>query len=179
MKQKETRMEELLHFSHKKLSRYVLYLINNEQVMLTSQFSCSFCRLMHGVERTYGGVVKERNRAKQNVKNENWLQKLIYRISDNKFNSFSLFSFSPSSPKNLVYVSGYVEEVGRSEQLKNYRWFLYCYSLMNYTLKASTLSFIWMVLDAAAASYWWSGRFEREWKFKKPLHCSFYSHSNS
>lgn len=57
-----------------------------------------------------------KNQAERNMKNENWLQKLIYRISDNKFNSFSLLSFL-FSLQNLLFA----EEVGRSKQLKNYR----------------------------------------------------------
>jgi uncharacterized protein YpiB (UPF0302 family) len=71
----------LLHFSRKKLSlRYILYLINNEQVMLTSQFSLLVSSFDAWRE----------NQAKRNVKNENWLQKINLSLSDNKFNSFSL-----------------------------------------------------------------------------------------
>lgn len=58
--------------------------------MLADQFSCSFRLLMHGASFFRGSM--EGNQAERNVKNGNWLQKLIYRISDNKFNSFSLFS---------------------------------------------------------------------------------------
>lgn len=49
MKEQQRNEEEIVSvFAQEIISRFVLYLINNEQVMLTSQFSCSFRRLMHG-----------------------------------------------------------------------------------------------------------------------------------
>lgn len=76
MKEQQQKMkdeeETVSLFAQEIISCYVLNLINNEQVMLTSQFSCSFRRLMHGV----GSWKGERNQAQRNVKNENWLQKI-------------------------------------------------------------------------------------------------------
>lgn len=74
--------------------RYVLYLINNEQVMLTKPISLGWC--MDSATRTTRQSEHNSAKKKENLEqSETWkmrtgCRKLIYRISDNKFNSLSL-----------------------------------------------------------------------------------------
>lgn len=103
--------------------------------MLTGQFlACfDFVSLMHGVR---GG-----NQARRIMKNENWLQKLIYRISDNKFNSFSsLFRFSGTLLRlppccSLIYPLHSVssEILRKTAQHKNYQISLLLFTYELYT----------------------------------------------
>lgn len=101
-----------------------------------------------------------RKSGRANVKNENWLQKLIYRISDNKFNSFSLFSLQSllhhiSLPAQAPWEPHPAEVAPQKEKnTKIIRDFLYCCSVMNYTLALSSIAE--SVLETLAAAGWYT-----------------------
>lgn len=86
----------------------------------------------------------KKSRTKRNVKNENWLrEKLIYRISDNKFNSL-LFLLRQRHRQKISSLFVVVLHFHMSYKLLQLRTL----SLPSHRRKGS----------AAAAHYWWSRR---------------------
>lgn len=131
--------------------------------MLTSQFSCSFRRFdawrVREVSPRWRTRMEKKNQVQRNVKNENWLQKLIYRNTDNKFNSFSLFALSHSN-----FTRKRVRRVHEAQELSEIS---YCYSLI---WVINQILGIFLIIhrgessskiQAAAAHYWWSKQFIR------------------
>lgn len=128
--------------------------------MLADQFSCSFRLLMHGAS-FFISLSDGRKSGRANVKNENWLQKLIYRISDNKFNSFSLFSLqsllhhiSLPAQAGTLGTSSSGGRAAEGKEHKNYQRFSLLCSVMNYTLALSSIAE--SVLETLAAAGWYT-----------------------